>query len=493
MMYLNGEIKAVYLGGHYHSEAYLGSTLVWSTAKKVPGEAHEQLAFQNTADGVMVMVLPGQAEEVLTLAANLMAETNDITDGSANELMTLLTTAESTAAETPNAAALESLLLQCTVFGKDIIINKQHIEKQLKFITSVPQTVTLGLIHAGTVGDGLTMETTTPPVVAATLVDNEASLSLQLEQTTSVGDTVLFVNGQLDSGEVLASAADGAVVGGANGAVESKFTIGSVTQPETLIMSGGQSNSQLTAETQIQPEILGVVPQEAIDNLKLHFATEWTLGVGEKSSEDCEITAQAIGHAQMEGAVPIGAEGNQMLQLTARVIGTAGEPVFEKTRAAQYIEGTLEEINLDDWPNGITTIPANTIILQRGLKNVAIPASVRVIEEVMLDSCHVEAVTFGAVSALTVNNGFTENITALAMKLSDDDFDLDFPEVFDNTVVDFSALTFVPTFVPDKNSDSTTINAFTLAKEIRVKKSLVNGWKNLSTLTDNIKNKIVGV
>lgn len=59
MMYLNGEIKAVYLGGHYHSEAYLGSTLVWSTAKKVPGEAHERLAFQNTADGVMVMVLPG--------------------------------------------------------------------------------------------------------------------------------------------------------------------------------------------------------------------------------------------------------------------------------------------------------------------------------------------------------------------------------------------------------------------------------------------------
>lgn len=195
----------------------------------------------------------------------------------------------------------------------------------------------------------------------------------------------------------------------------------------------------------------------------------------------------------MEGVVPIGAEGNQMLQLTARVIGTAGEPVFEKTRAAQYIEGTLEEINLDDWPNGITTIPANTIILQRGLKNVAIPASVRVIEEMMLDSCHVEAVTFGAVSALTVNNGFTESIIALAMKLSDDGFDLDFPEVFDNTVVDFSALTFVPTFVSNKNSDSTTINAFTLAKEIRVKKSLVNGWKNLSTLTDDIKNKIVGV
>lgn len=102
-------------------------------------------------------------------------------DGSANELMTLLTTAESTAAETPNGAVLESLLLQCAALGKDIIINKQHIEKWLKLITSVPQAVTLGLIHADTVGDGLTMETIAPPVVAATLVDDEALLSLQLE------------------------------------------------------------------------------------------------------------------------------------------------------------------------------------------------------------------------------------------------------------------------------------------------------------------------
>lgn len=161
----------------------------------------------------------------------------------------------------------------------------------------MPQAVTLGLIHAGTVGDGLTMETIAPPVVAATLVDDEASLSLQLEQTTSAGDTVLFVNEQLDNGEVLASTADGAVVGGADGVVESKFTIGSVTQSEMLIMSSGQSNGQLMAETQIQPEILEVMSQEATDNLKLHFAAEWTRGVGEKSSEDCEITAQAVGHA----------------------------------------------------------------------------------------------------------------------------------------------------------------------------------------------------
>ena len=77
------------------------------------------------------------------------------------------------------------------------------------------------------------------------------------------------------------------------------------------------------------------------------------------------------------------------------------------------------------------------------------------------------------------------------MILSDDAFDLDFPKFFDNTVVDFSALRFVPTFI--ENKDSGIIAAFELAKEIRVKKSLVSRWKSLSVLTDDIKNKIVGV
>ena len=61
MIYLNGQIGAVYMGGHYHSEVYLGSVLVWSGVKKIPGEVHAQLAFENTADGVAVVLLPGVA------------------------------------------------------------------------------------------------------------------------------------------------------------------------------------------------------------------------------------------------------------------------------------------------------------------------------------------------------------------------------------------------------------------------------------------------
>lgn len=279
MIYLDGQIGAVYMDGRYHSEVYLGSVLVWQNVKKILGEAHAQLAFENTADGVAVVLLPGDAAETLSLSASVPAEAHGIADGSAGELLTLLTAAESTAAETANGEALENLLLQYKALGKDIIVNKRQIEEQLKLTTTVPLAVALGLVPAGKAGDGLTMETTippavalvllpieagdvltlttpVPPAVAATLVDDKASLALQLAQTASAGDAVLFADGQVNGGEVIAAAAEGVVADGAEGAAASEFTVGNAIQPETLTMADGQSAGQLAAETQTQPEVL---------------------------------------------------------------------------------------------------------------------------------------------------------------------------------------------------------------------------------------------
>lgn len=279
MMYLNGEIAEVYLGGHFHSEVYLGSVLVWQNVKKITGEAHAQLAFENTADGVAVVLLPGNAAEALAMTANVTAEAHGMADGSAEELLTLLTAAESTAAGTSNGTALENLLLQYTALGKDIIVNKRQIEEQLNIATPMPLAAALGLVPAGTLGDGLTMETTippavalvllpietgdeltlttpVPPAVAATLVDDEASLALQLVQTASTGDAVLFADGQVNGGEVIAATAEGAVADGAEGAAASEIAVGSAIQPETLTMADGQSAGQLAVETQTQPEVL---------------------------------------------------------------------------------------------------------------------------------------------------------------------------------------------------------------------------------------------
>ena len=279
MIYLNGQIGAVYLGGHYHSKAYLGSVLVWQNVKKISGEVCAHLAFANTADGVVAVLVPGDAAEALAMTANVTAQAHGVADGNAGELMTLLTAAESTAAETSNGATLENLLLQCTALGKDIIVNKRQIEELLKLTTSVPPAAALGLVPAGTVGDELTMETTippavamvllpietgdaltlttpVPPAVAATLVDDKVSSALQLVQAASAGDAVLFADGQLDGGEVIAAAPEGAVANGAEGAAASEMVVGSAIQPETLTVADVQGTGQLAVETQTQPEVL---------------------------------------------------------------------------------------------------------------------------------------------------------------------------------------------------------------------------------------------
>lgn len=294
MIYLNGQIGAVYMNGRYHSEVYLGSVLVWQNVKKIPGEAHAQLAFENTADGVVAVLVPGDAADALAMTASVTAEAHGTADGSSEELLTLLTAAESAAAGTANGTALENLLLQYTALGNDIIVNKQQIEELLKLTTSAPPAVALGLVPVSDVGDGLTMETTippavalvflpietgdaltlttpAPPAVAATLVDDKTSSALQLVQTASAGDAVLFVDGQLDGGEVIAATAEGAVADGAEGAAASELTVGSAIQPETLIMADGQGTGQLAAETQTQPEVLTLVEALASAGLMLKY------------------------------------------------------------------------------------------------------------------------------------------------------------------------------------------------------------------------------
>ena len=129
--------------------------------------------------------------------------------------------------------------------------------------------------------------------------------------------------------------------------------------------------------------------------------------------------------------------------------------------------------------------------MQLGLKNVTIPASVKVIESIVIDTCRVGAVTVGAASSLTIKAPFVTNSLSPGIVLRDYSFDLDIPSDYNNAIVDLSALAFVPTFVPE--SEGGLANVFAAAKEIRVKQSLVARWKNLSTLDNDTKNKIIGV
>lgn len=94
MMYLNGQIKAVYLGGHYHSEAYLGSVLVWQNVKKIPGEAHAQLAFENTADGVTAFAVPAAAAVQLRLLSSAEGKAMPCAEGQVDSALVFHTSAE---------------------------------------------------------------------------------------------------------------------------------------------------------------------------------------------------------------------------------------------------------------------------------------------------------------------------------------------------------------------------------------------------------------
>ena len=134
--------------------------------------------------------------------------------------------------------------------------------------TPIPPAVALVLLPIET-GDALTLTTPVPPAVAATLVDDKASSALQLVQTASAGDVVLFADGQLYGGEVMSATADGAVADGAEGASAAEMVVGSAIQPETLTMTDGQGAGQLAAETQTQPEVLTLAEALASAGLTL--------------------------------------------------------------------------------------------------------------------------------------------------------------------------------------------------------------------------------
>lgn len=194
-----------------------------------------------------------------------------------------------------------------------------------------------------------------PPATEAVLKDSQAKLALQFKSNVPSVEPVEVVKCVANGEEQIQTTADG--------------------QPVFVV--DGVATSEMEMRGSVQPEALEVAPQEATDNLKLSFAAEWTRGVGEKSSEDCEITAQAIGYAQMGDTVLIGIEGNQNLQLTASVVGTAVEPVKEKTRAAMFVDGTLETIEASDF-GSLTALPEYALTAL-GPKNVFLPDTVKTV------------------------------------------------------------------------------------------------------------------
>ena len=146
MIYLNGQIGAVYMNGRYHSEVYLGSVLVWQNVKKIPGEAYAQLAFANTAEGVSAVLLPGDAAEELAMTANVTAEAHGMADGSSEELLTLLTAAaaEGAVADGAEGAAAAEMVVGSAIQPETLTVSDGHGTGQLAAETQTrPEVLTL--------------------------------------------------------------------------------------------------------------------------------------------------------------------------------------------------------------------------------------------------------------------------------------------------------------------------------------------------------------
>lgn len=111
MIYLNGQIGAVYMNGRYHSEVYLGSVLVWSGIKKIPGEAHAQLAFENTADGVTAFAVPAAAAAQLRLLSSAEGKATPYAEGQGDGALVFHTSAEGKAVRVEKNLISELLTL----------------------------------------------------------------------------------------------------------------------------------------------------------------------------------------------------------------------------------------------------------------------------------------------------------------------------------------------------------------------------------------------
>ena len=492
MMYLNGQIGAVYMGGYYHSKAYLGNVLVWSSAKKIPGEVHAQLAFENTAEGVAVILLPGDAAEVLAMTANVTAETHGMADGSADgtlivdaqimpqvhgvangittETLEIRPTINESILHTPNGIAINDLLLRVSILGGNIIINKKKITELLELHTPILPAVGV-VFNPIAPGCILAMETTipsgmavvlnpikfgselmltlpVPPATEAMLKDSQAKLALQFMSNAPSVEPADVVKCIADGEEQIQTTADGLPIFGVD----------------------VDATSEMEMRGSAQPEALEVAPQEATDNLKLHFAAEWTRGVGEKSSGDCEITTQAVGYAQMGDTVLIGIEGNQILQLTASVVGAAGEPVLEKTRAAMFVDGTLETVEAEDF-GSLTSLP-DYAFTWSPYKNIYMSSKIKTVGDIFLLECTTTPYVKCSPNISSIYAGWGNYL---------------FNNFMVGSVLDCTDYTFVPTLLGvDENNYTTNFDV------IKVPQSLLSEWKAAPGWKDNASKIVAG-
>lgn len=195
MIYLNGQIGAVYMGGHYHSEVYLGSVLVWSGVKKIPGEAHAQLAFENTADGVAVVLLPGNVVGALSLGAAALGIATQVIAPEATAVVRAETDAAAEDGTALDDAAQQGLELSTGADGDAITTEHGAAGQSVTLHTPKPPGEDISVENSNS-GQLLDLLTPHPPSDAVFYKDDVSGQVLGLHAPKPPGDDAFVKNGE---------------------------------------------------------------------------------------------------------------------------------------------------------------------------------------------------------------------------------------------------------------------------------------------------------
>lgn len=188
MMYLNGEISKVYLNGHYHSAAYLGSTLVWNGLKKIPGEGNGMITLTNSSDGVVVLFVPDESDNTLTITNTAKPDLWTMVDDSSNSELKLQNSAsESEVCETKNSNPyISSIFMNSQANASGLVVNKDSISEDV--MLSTPKIITNKLnINPIIYEEELTLSTSIPDggnVIIKPILGGE---KVNIEQTSADG------------------------------------------------------------------------------------------------------------------------------------------------------------------------------------------------------------------------------------------------------------------------------------------------------------------
>ena len=296
MIYLNGEIGAVYLNGRYHSEVYWGSALVWSGVKKIPGETGNQVAFANTASGVTLLFIPAVADAATKISSYAKPEITALCDTDASGGVTVDNSAGAISGIAADVEASDAFTVKSTISGVGVIVNKQERKEHIEIAQPSPNGTEIALnpnktgekfdlfqsvpdghgvvLNPIPFSEGLDLSLPVPPGTAATVNKITGSESVKLVQPTPTGDDVLFANGSAaHSASVKNSgkASIGDCVGGkSGGAVSAKNS----AIPEIISSVPASQMSTIKAVSDPQPQLVGLVDMLSILGMKMLWKAE---------------------------------------------------------------------------------------------------------------------------------------------------------------------------------------------------------------------------